>query len=128
METKTLGVLGAISSLVALPGMAVGAAVPFQPGVPTAQSYAELLEPIPNAVERLKIADAQNAAAQPILIKAQYFPHHHHHAHVIIRRYYRPHYSYRRNYYRYGYFPRVIPYVSPYYHHHHHHHHHHSNY
>jgi hypothetical protein len=134
METKTLGILGAISSLVVLPGMAVGAPAAFQPAVAPAHSFAELLDPIPNAVERLKIADAQDAA-KPRLIKAQYNDHHHHHHHhnayVVVPQYhpyYRPHYRrhvYRYGY-RYGYSPRVIvPYIAPYQDHHHHHHHHH---
>jgi G3E family GTPase len=95
-KTTSLGVAAAISALVALP----------------AASYADLLEPIPNAVERLKIADAQEAP-QARLIEAQYAPaeppvvaHHHHHHH---------HHHWRRH-------------RRHYYHHHHHHHHHHSSY
>jgi hypothetical protein len=131
MEIKTFGLLGAISSLVALPGMAVSAATPFQPGVPRAQSFAELLEPIPNAVERLKIADAQDAAPQPGLVKAQYYVlrryhRHYYHPRVIIRRYYVPYYRHRRHYYHYGYVRPYFPYGYPYFYHHHHHHHHHG--
>jgi hypothetical protein len=100
-KTLSLGVAAAISALVALPAAAEPAAAP---AVPQAQSYSELLEPIPNAVERLRLADAQEAP-RARLIEAQYYPapadHHHHHHH------WRRH---RRHY------------------HHHHHHHHHSNY
>ena len=132
METRTLGILGAISSLVVLPGMAVGAPAAFQPAVAPAHSFAELLDPIPDAVERLKIADAQDAV-RPRLIKAQYYEHHHHHHHAYVVRRYHPYY--RRQAYRYGYpyggyVAPVVPYFGyqqyqPSYDHHHHHHHHH---
>lgn len=61
-----------------------------------ARSYADLLEPIPNAVEAL-LADELSRARQPkpLVQLAQYYHHHHHHHH-------------------HGYFE----------HHHHHHHHH----
>ena len=100
-KTLPLGVAAAISALVALPAAAAPTPAPV---VPQAQSYAELLEPIPNAVERLRLADTQDAP-RARLIEAQYYPppadHHHHHHH------WRRH---RRHY------------------HNHHHHHHHSNY
>ena len=99
-RTTSLGVAAAISALVALPAAAEPSTAP---AVPQAQSYSELLDPIPNAVERLRLADAQEEP-RARLIEAQYYPppvdHHHHHHH------WRRH---RR-------------------HHHHHHHHHHSNY
>jgi hypothetical protein len=124
MEKTTLGALGAISSLVALPGFAAVVTTRVEPAVPPARSFAELLDPIPNAVERLKIADEQDSMAQPRLIKAQYYlhhHHHHHHAYVIVRHY--RHY-YRPRYYRYRYVPPVVPYLLLQRHHHHHHHHH----
>ena len=107
MKAKRIGVVGAISALAAASGLGAQAA----PAVPMAQSYGELLEPIPDAVERLKLADAEEAARPAVLVKAQYEPgpgpaahhHHHHHHHV----YHRRHWHHRR----------VV---------HHHHHHHHS--
>jgi hypothetical protein len=71
-------------------------------------SYAELLQPIPNAVALLKTADEMEAAARASQAGepgaqtqlAQYWYHHHHHHH-------------HNNYWR-----------RRYYHHHHHHHHH----
>ena len=106
MKARNIGVVGAISALAVAPGLGAQAA----PAVPIAQSYGELLEPIPNAVERLQLADAEEAARPAVLVKAQYVPapvahhhHHHHHHHV----YYRHHRHHRR----------VV---------HHHHHHHHS--
>jgi hypothetical protein len=59
MDKTTLGVLGAISALVAFD--AAGAAP-----LTAANSFAELLDPIPNAVARLKADDvARKAQPQP---------------------------------------------------------------
>ena len=104
MDRKTVGLVGVVSALAA-PGLAAQAAPANPSAVPVAASYAELLEPIPNAVERLKVVESEDAARPPQLVEAQYgYAHHHHHHH------------YRRRYYR----PRF---VRPLYHHHHHHHH-----
>ena len=104
-KTTPLRVAAAISALVALP--AAAAEPSSAPAVPQAQSYAELLDPIPNAAERLRLADAQEEP-RARLIEAQYYPaptdHHHHHHHHHWRRHH-----WRRT-------------------HHHHHHHHHSSY
>jgi len=101
MDRTTLGVAAALSAAIALPAGGANATAPTQSAVPQAQSFAELLDPVPNASERLRLADAQEAA--PRLILAQYVnPQHHHH-----------HRRWRRR--------RI-------HHHHHHHHHHHSNY
>ena len=89
MDKTKLGLAGIVSSLVALPAMAIGSPAPATPAVPQAQSFAELLEPIPNAVGRLQAADAQEAVGTPRLIKAQWYwyhhrryrRHHHHHHH-----------------------------------------------
>ena len=136
MDKKTLGVGGAIGSLAALP-LGAGAAQ-AEPAVPPAQSYADLLQPISNPVERLQLADQQEDQ-QARLIQAQYqnydrsydrsydqrdrgdyrsndrYHHHHHHHHnrrwYMSRGYtwYNGAWVYRRAY-------------------HHHHHHHHSHY
>ena len=88
------------------------------PAVPIAASYAELLTPIPNAVERLRAADAAEAEA-PKLIDAQYVAHYHHHHH---------HHHSRRWYMRNGYMWSGGAWIlRPVTHHHHHHHHHHQN-
>ena len=68
MDKKTLGVVGAIGSLAAMP-LGVGAAQ-AEPAVPPAQSYADLLQPISNPVERLQLADQQEQ--EGLLIPAQY--------------------------------------------------------
>ncbi len=82
MNRKTTILVGAAAALTAAPALAAPATSPAEPAVPAASSYSDLLQPIPNAVERLKIADMQEEAAPaPRLIQAQYNSHHHHHHH-----------------------------------------------
>jgi hypothetical protein len=85
MNRKTAMLMGAAAALTAGPALAQPAQAPAEPAVPAASSYADLLQPIPNAVERLEIADMQEEAAPaPRLIQAQYYQqqyHHHHHHH-----------------------------------------------
>jgi hypothetical protein len=81
-----------------------------------ANSYADLLEPIPNAGKVLQALDEQTPAkpAEANVQLAQYYYHHHHHHH------------------HHGYWRRgaviVVPHRRWYHHHHHHHHHHHGYY
>lgn len=102
MDKKIVGLLGAVAGLAT-----VGAAqAATEPGpAPTdalrASSYADLLAPVPNAVEAMKADDAARAQA-PKIEQAQYY-------------YYNPYPYYYPPYYGYPY---------RYYHHHHHHHHH----
>jgi hypothetical protein len=79
MNRKTATLLGAASALAA-GGSALAAPQPA-PAVPVAASYAELLTPIPNASERLKLADAEAQQRPARLIEARYTTHHHHHHH-----------------------------------------------
>jgi hypothetical protein len=113
MDPKTATSFGAALALSAIPALAAPAA--YTPAVPVAASYAELLTPIPNAVERLKLSDAERDAQAPQLIEAQYFArrHHHHHHHHHNRRWYRSHGYYWTN----GAWA-----LRPRHHHHHHHH------
>ncbi|HXQ16722.1 MAG TPA: hypothetical protein VN814_19075 [Caulobacteraceae bacterium] len=83
MDKTKLGVLGAVSALVALP---VGAQA-ATPAVAPAQSFAELLQPIPNAVERLNASDAELGGGAR-LMDAAYRDHHHDHGHY--RRHHHP--------------------------------------
>lgn len=111
MEKKIAGLLGAVATLGAF-GAAQAAPPPAPSGVLKANSFAQLLEPIPNAAELLKAVDEQgpNPSAEANVQLAQYHHHHHHHHHGYYR--------------RYG--PVVV--VPRYRHHHHHHHHHHHSY
>ncbi len=92
MDKKTLGMVGAIGSLAALP-LGAGAAQ-AEPAVPPAQSYADLLQPISNPVERLQLADEQEARLIPAQWDRRDYrsddrssyrsddrQHHHHHHH-----------------------------------------------
>jgi hypothetical protein len=117
MEKKMAGLLGAVASL----GVINAAeAAPMPAPAPTdvlgANSFADLLQPIPNAAELLKVVDESRPgpSAEDNVQLAQYYHHHHHHHH---------HSQYRQ------YVPRVVI-VPPRYrrYHHHHHHHHHSFY
>ena len=98
MKRKTAMMMGAAAALTAGPALAQPVTPPAEPAVPAASSYADLLQPIPNAVERLKIADLQEQQAPPArLIEAQYQPygqpqnHHHHHHHHHDRGWYQSH-------------------------------------
>src|SRR5579863_1578064 len=95
MKRKTAIMMGAAAALTAGPTLAQTAAAPAESAVPAASSYAELLQPIPNAVERLRISDLQEVQAPPArLIEAQYSgqgygqPYNHHHHHHHSRRWY----------------------------------------
>ncbi|HXQ13440.1 MAG TPA: hypothetical protein VN814_02320 [Caulobacteraceae bacterium] len=104
--------LAGLAALVAAPALAT----PTAPAVQPASSYAELLQPIPNATERLKLADAQEQADAPRLIPAQWGRDHHHHHHH--------HHHNRAWWLSHGYFwsgGRWL--LRPVHHHHHHHHH-----
>jgi hypothetical protein len=76
-----------------------------------AQSFAELLAPIPDAQTKLAALDAAPIEENDPVQNVQYYYHHHHH-----------HHHHHHNHWR----RRFIP--PPWYHHHHHHHHHHHYY
>jgi hypothetical protein len=120
MDGKTVTLIGAAAALAGVPALAAPPAA--EPAV--AASYAELLEPIPNAVERLKVADAQEAARPPQLIEAQYADQHHHHH----NNQHHHHHHNRRWYQQHGYYWFGGQWTLRPPHHHHHHHHHNNNY
>lgn len=114
MEKKIAGLLGAVATLGALnAAQAAPTPGPAPSDVLRANSFGDLLEPIPNAAALLQAVDESGPAPQvnENVQLAQFYHHHHHHHH---------HHAYR---------PRIVI-VPPYYrrHHHHHHHHHHSFY
>jgi hypothetical protein len=117
MDKKIAGLLGAVAALGTL-NAAEAAPTPIPTDVLRANSYADLLEPIPNAVALLRVVDkfAPEPATENVQV-AQFYHHHHHHHH---------HSFYRHHHH--SYYPPVV--VVPRYrrHHHHHHHHHHSFY
>ncbi len=114
MDRRIVGLVGALSTLAAPETVqATPAAAPNINDVLRVQSYAELLDPIPNAVALLRAADAAPPPETSSVQLVQYYYHHHHHHHHHHHGYWRPHY---------------YPYYNPYYHHRHHHHHHHHHY
>lgn len=108
MDKKIAGLLGAVAAVSTL-GSAQAAPTPNPTNTLQANSFAELLEPIPNAAALLQAVDEQPApSAEGHIQLAQFYRHHHHHHH---------HHAYRR------YAPRIIvvPRHRRYHHHHHHH-------
>jgi hypothetical protein len=94
MSRKTTTFIGAAAALMA--GSALAAPVAVEPAIPAASSYADLLQPIPDAVERLKRADAEAAARRPEIVPVQLVVvqdhhHHHHHHHHHARAWYLAH-------------------------------------
>ena len=115
MEKKIAGLLGAVAALGAF-NAAEAAPAPAPSDVLRANSFADLLEPIPNAAALLQAVDESAPAPSAdgnVQLAQIYIEHHHHHHHSQYRRY----------------APRVVI-VPPRYRrsHHHHHHHHHSFY
>ncbi|HLH89342.1 MAG TPA: hypothetical protein VKX28_12890 [Xanthobacteraceae bacterium] len=123
MEKVIIGVIGAVSGLATLEvgAQATPAAPAPQPKTAQsgAQSYADLLDPIPNALAALRAADAGRVSQPDNVELAGYYHHrfyhhhhHHHHHHRFLRVvppfWYRHHHHHHHNWY----------------HHHHHHHHH----
>jgi hypothetical protein len=118
MGIKIAGLVGAMATLGAFnAAQAAPTPSPAPTDVLRANSFADLLEPIPNAGALLRAVDESGPISSPDgnVQLAQYYHHHHHHHH---------HSQYRR----YQYEPRIIVVPRRYRHHHHHHHHHHSFY
>src|SRR5207249_3348522 len=115
MEKKIAGLLGAVATLGAFTAAeAAPIANPAPAEILNANSFADLLEPIPNAATLLRVVDEAGpiSSADENIQQVQYFYHHHHHHHH--------HHAWRRYY---GDEPRIIVVPSRYRHHHHHHHH-----
>jgi hypothetical protein len=121
MDKTVVGLIGAISGLAALDSaQAAPMANPNATGLAPAQSFAELLDPIPNALAVLRAVEAADAVAideeTPSLQLVGYHHHHrwrHHHHHHHHHRWWRHHHHHHHHHMR---------------RHHHHHHHHHRMY
>lgn len=57
------------------------AAAPAISAAPAAQSYADLLEPVPDALSLLRAEDARRAQEPAVAVPVQFHHHHHHHHH-----------------------------------------------
>jgi hypothetical protein len=94
---KVVGLVGAISGLATLDGaQAASLDSPNTTGLTPARSYAELLEPIPNALAVLQAVDAAERSAQEVgtdaaVMQVQYHHHHHH------NRWWRRHHHHHHN-------------------------------
>ena len=89
MEKRVAGLLGAVAAIGTLTTAQAAPAPAAEPtSVLQANSYAELLQPIPNAAATLKVIDerAPTASAEPRVQLAQMHHHHHHHHHHHYRR------------------------------------------
>ena len=115
MDQKIAGIVGAVAGLTCVDVAQAAVVAPNPQGFADAKSYAELLEPIPNALALLQSADAARAVGTEhdadvganVQLARWYHHHHHHHHHRFFRHHHHHHRYWRR------------------YHHHHHHHHHH---
>ena len=87
MDRKFAGLLGAVGAIVSAgPGLAAPAVNVEQ--AMHAESYADLLRPIPNARATLQAADAAVTDGSAAVVLVQF---HHHHHHRYRRRYHRHH-------------------------------------
>ena len=108
MESKIAGLLGAVAALGTITGaQASSAPTPNPSDTLRASSYADLLEPIPNALAVLRAVDAaeaarseQTAETDATVVQVQYHHHHnrwrrHHHHHN--RWWFRHHHHHHHN-------------------------------
>jgi hypothetical protein len=110
MDKKIVGLVGAISGLMSLSTAQATTVPPTETALPSAQSFGELLDPIPNAAALLRIADEaghHNQTGTNPNVKLAYDHHHHHKYH-----HHHHHHNYHHHHHHHNY------------HHHHHHHHH----
>jgi len=105
LDKTIMGLLGGASALALLSGSQVSAApsVNESNALQPARSFAELLDPIPNAenvlrVENERAVDAAVAEEKPMMIAEYYHHHHHHHYH---HHYYHHHYHHHHHHHYY---------------------------
>ena len=102
MDQKIVGIVGAIAGLASLDAtQGAATAAPNPDALKAPQSFAELLNPIPNAVAMLRAADAAAASSTPtgdeaeqrpgVKVAENYRHHHHHHRYVRPRRHHHHH-------------------------------------
>ncbi len=78
MKIRMAALLGSTAALLAVPAAQAAAPATQSQQPLAASSYAELLEPVPNAVQAL---EADNSAQQPARMQLAQYHHHHHHYH-----------------------------------------------
>lgn len=106
MDKKVLGLVGAITALGA--PQAVQAAPAAHPtDVLKVESYADLLDPIPNAAHVLMAVDRANSSQPARIDNVQYHHHHHHHHHHWWRRFWHHHHHHHHHHHM-SYFPNPV--------------------
>lgn len=104
MDKKILGLVGAITALGA--PQAVQAAPAANPtDILKVESYADLLNPIPNAAQILMAVDSETSSQPARIDKVQYHHHHHHHHHHWWRRRWWHHHHHHHHHHHMSYFP-----------------------
>lgn len=96
MDKKIAGLIGAVSALVALD--AAQAATPAMQPLPQPTSYADLLQPIPNASAVLAKMD-ETSSSEPVGGQTIEVAYHHHHHHRHFRRHYHHHHHHHHHHY-----------------------------
>jgi hypothetical protein len=109
LDKNLIGLLSGASALALLGGSPASAtpladeANRLQP----AQSFAELLDPIPNAEKLLRAEDEREAAnpgeGSPIVMAQYYHHHHHHHYHHHYHHHHHHHHHYYHHHYHHYY-------------------------
>jgi hypothetical protein len=103
VDQKIVGIVGAVAGLAALDAtQGAATAAPNPQGFSNAKSYAELLDPIPNALALLRESDVAAASAPQDQkengVELAYYHHHHHH-HWWRRYHHHHHHHWWRRYY-----------------------------
>jgi hypothetical protein len=100
-----IGIVGALAGMASLEASQPAVAAPT-PELTPAQSYADLLDPIPNAVATLRAIDAaagsqsaKDTAADGIRVAYHHHHHHHHHRVIVIRHPRRHHHHHHHHHY-----------------------------
>jgi hypothetical protein len=106
LDKTLIGLLGGASALALLGGSQASAAPSVDEAnlLQPAQSFAELLDPIPNAEKVLRAEDARSDASAPEekpIVMAQYHHHHHHHHHHYYHHHYHHHHYHHHHHYYY---------------------------
>jgi hypothetical protein len=99
MDKKIVGLVGAISGLMSLSTAQATAVPPAETALPSAQSFGELLDPIPNAAALLRIADAAGRHNPNVkLVGDNHHHHHQHHHHHHHHHHHNYHHHHHHNY------------------------------
>jgi hypothetical protein len=106
LDKTLISLLGGASALALLGGSQASAAPAVDEAnlLQPAQSFAELLDPIPNAEKVLRAENERDAAVaeEKPIVMAQY--HHHHHHHHYHHHHHHHHYYYHHHYHHHYYY------------------------